>query len=106
MKHNKLFTTTLAMGNDGNYMPAWILPIGSLMTNPEVKSNPSINEIILEARGLLAFKYDWRGRQLDVAEVLSSSGTRRSAAEVLEEWDEYNLFRFNLHLQEYTEVDY
>jgi len=97
---NESQVKTLIMASDMNEYPNWVLPVTSLMNNMK-KYNPSISDIILEARGLLACKYSWRGREMDVAETLGKNNSERTSAEINQTWDEYNSFYENLKKHEY-----
>lgn len=81
--------------------PPWILPIGSLMINRVVREMPTIDDIILEARGLLATRYGWRGREMDVAETIGCNDTIHSSAHINHDWDQYNAVSNEISEQNY-----
>lgn len=81
--------------------PAWILPVGSLMVSWLIKEIPYDDDIILEARGLLASRYGWKGREMDVAEAIGIRYPLHLSSQVNQIWDQYNL-----DMQELSEHNY
>ncbi len=92
MSKNKLTRKpTMKMFAQTNLYPAWVQPVTTLMLNKAIKDNPSEDDLILEARGLLAGLYNWRGRQLDVVECFQRDGSKINSKSLNEYWDNYNL---------------
>jgi hypothetical protein len=98
---NQSRKATLLFSKQEDKRPAWILPVTELMLNVNIKQHPTADDIILEARGLLASRYGWKGRELDVAETFCSKHCMFSAAEVNENWDEYNGMMEKMHKEKY-----
>lgn len=92
---------TILFSKIDDVYPVWVLPIGSLMLNQFIKAMPTVDEVILEARGLLANRYGWRGREADVAETLSMDKPLHDAEEVNREWDLYNIQTLEYNTKEY-----
>jgi hypothetical protein len=98
---NQVRKATILFSKQEDKRPAWILPVTELMLNLNIKYHPTVDDIILEARGLLASRYGWKGRELDVAETFCSKNCMFSAAEVNKNWDSYNSMMELLHKERY-----
>lgn len=72
-----------------------ITPTG-LLTN----GNYSTEALILEARWLLAFRYNYNGRCIEANKTLNNEG-RFTIYGLLENWDLYNADAFNRSRRDY-----
>lgn len=98
------FKPTQLMSSVTDKTPAWILPVGALMLNHVVKEMPTIDDIILEARGLLASRYGWRGREMDVAETIGCNAAIHSSANINHVWDQFNDMSNRISMENYLEL--
>lgn len=65
----------------------------------------SVDALILEARWLLAYQYEYNGRCLQAMRAFSGESTL-TISELLTLWDSYNTFMSNKGRQKYFEAKY